>query len=120
MVRSCVDQSEIPYADKVVLINNAIEVDLSMAVEPAARRNTLNSNFNNAVSSHILVTQVFVPLLRKSRHPRVVMVPSTRWSFGKTVAGEVCCMLPLFRLPGTASELTRSSYHQSSRPIIAC
>ncbi|KAI0437078.1 NAD(P)-binding protein [Xylaria telfairii] len=72
-----------------ILINNAIKLDSSSPTQIEARRRTLNSNFNNAVTSNDIVTHAFVPLLRRAPWPRVIMVSSTRGSIQKTANREL-------------------------------
>ncbi|KAI1358151.1 NAD(P)-binding protein [Xylaria arbuscula] len=72
-----------------VLINNAIKLDTSIPSEIEVMRKISNSNFNNAVTSNIIVTRTFSPLLRKAPWPRVIMLSSTRGSIQKTVRKEL-------------------------------
>uniref|UniRef100_A0A8H7NHM2 Uncharacterized protein n=1 Tax=Bionectria ochroleuca TaxID=29856 RepID=A0A8H7NHM2_BIOOC len=72
-----------------VLINNAIKIELSSSANAAERRQASNKSFNNGITSNTQVTRAFLPLLDKSNWPRVIMVSSSRGSFGKTVSGEL-------------------------------
>ncbi|RWA07850.1 hypothetical protein EKO27_g7249 [Xylaria grammica] len=72
-----------------ILINNAIRLDPSRSTEADEIRRYSNSNFNNAVTSNNIVTRTFIPLLRKTAWPRVIMISSTRGSIQKTVNKEL-------------------------------
>ncbi|KAI1272536.1 NAD(P)-binding protein [Xylaria sp. FL0933] len=72
-----------------VLINNAIKLDISNPTELEELRKASNANFNNAVTSNIIVTRAFTPLLRKATWPRVIMISSTRGSIQKNVNREL-------------------------------
>ncbi|KAI8944459.1 NAD(P)-binding protein [Xylaria longipes] len=72
-----------------ILINNAIKLDSSSPTQLEELRRTMNSNFNNAVASNIIVTRAFIPLLRRASWPRVIMISSTRGSIQKTANKEL-------------------------------
>ncbi|CAM1511696.1 Fc.00g092090.m01.CDS01 [Cosmosporella sp. VM-42] len=74
------------YGKLDVLINNAIKLQFPKSKENLAEvRACSNACFNNGITSNAIVTQAFLPLLRKSDWPRVIMVSSTRGSLGMTV-----------------------------------
>lgn len=73
----------------VVLINNAASLQLPITQNLVELKDCSNANFNNCVTSNILVTKAFIPLLRKSSWPRVIMNSSARGSLGRTANREV-------------------------------
>ncbi|KAL6803906.1 hypothetical protein J3E68DRAFT_188435 [Trichoderma sp. SZMC 28012] len=72
-----------------VLINNAASLQMPKTQDLAELRDCSNINFNRCVTSNILVTKAFVPLLRKSSWPRVIMNSSARGSLGRTASREL-------------------------------
>lgn len=72
-----------------MLINNAASLQLPKTENLVELKECSNSNFNNCVTSNILVTKAFIPLLRKSPWPRVIMNSSARGSLGRTASREV-------------------------------
>ncbi|RFU78562.1 hypothetical protein TARUN_3656 [Trichoderma arundinaceum] len=72
-----------------VLINNAASLQLPKTQDLAEVKDCFNANFNNCVTSNILVTKAFIPLLRKSSWPRVIMNSSARGSLGRTANKEL-------------------------------
>ncbi|KAK5995679.1 Short-chain dehydrogenase/reductase [Cladobotryum mycophilum] len=77
------------YGKLDVLINNAAQLapPKSQALEDL--KESSNKIFNNCVTSNILVTTAFVPLLRKSAYPRVLMNSSARGSITRTANREL-------------------------------
>ncbi|KAK4077161.1 uncharacterized protein Triagg1_4128 [Trichoderma aggressivum f. europaeum] len=73
----------------LVLINNAASLEMPQTQDLAELRDCSNINFNRCVTSNILVTKAFVPLLRKSPWPRVIMNSSARGSLGRTASREL-------------------------------
>lgn len=73
----------------IVLINNAASLQLPKTENLVELKECSNLNFNNCVTSNILVTKAFIPLLRKSSWPRVIMNSSARGSLGRTANREV-------------------------------
>ncbi|EGR45200.1 uncharacterized protein TRIREDRAFT_111417 [Trichoderma reesei QM6a] len=55
----------------------------------AELRDCSSRNFSSCVTANILVTKAFVPLLRKSSWPRVIMTSSARGSLGRTANREL-------------------------------
>lgn len=79
-----------PYSrQQKVLINNAASLKLPETQHLAELKDCSNSSFNSCVTSNALVTKAFVPLLRKSSWPRVIMNSSARGSLGRTANREV-------------------------------
>ena len=74
---------------QTVLINNAASLQVPKTHHPVELRDTFNGNFNSCVTATVLVTKAFVPLLRKSSWPRVIMNSSARGSLGRTANREV-------------------------------
>ncbi|KAK1251876.1 hypothetical protein MKX07_007355 [Trichoderma sp. CBMAI-0711] len=77
------------YGKLDVLINNAASLQLPKTQHLAELRDCSNRNFNSCVTANILVTKAFVPLLRKSSWPRVIMTSSARGSLGRTANREL-------------------------------
>jgi NAD(P)-dependent dehydrogenase (short-subunit alcohol dehydrogenase family) len=77
-----------PY-ESSVLVNNAASVSLPTSNSLAELRGNSNAIFNNCVSSNIVVTEAFMPLLRRSEHPRVIFTSSARGSLGRTASDEL-------------------------------
>lgn len=73
----------------LVLINNAASLQMPKTQDLVELKDLSNSNFNNCVTSNILVTKAFIPILRKSSWPRVIMTSSARGSLGRTASREV-------------------------------
>lgn len=73
-----------------VLINNAAGVSHPKSQNLQDVRANLNNVFNNAV-----VTRAFLPLLRKSDFPRVIMNSSARGSLERTASRKVRAGHPL-------------------------
>lgn len=73
-----------------VLINNAAGASLPRSQDLGDIRANLNMVFNNAVTSNAIMTKAFLPLLRKSDFPRVIMTSSARGSLGRTASRQVC------------------------------
>ena len=71
-----------------VLINNAAQMTFASSSELSEVRSAMNKNVNNAVTSQAIVTRAFLPLLRQSEFPRVIMVSSARGSLGMTAKKE--------------------------------
>lgn len=78
-----------------VLINNAAGVSRPKSQDLQDIRANLNNIFNNAVSSPTMVTRAFLPLLRKSDFPRVIMNSSARGSLERTASRKVGIKHPL-------------------------
>lgn len=72
-----------------VLINNAAAVSHPKSQDLQDARANLNTVFNNAVTSPAMVTRAFLPLLRKSDFPRVIMNSSARGSLERTASKKV-------------------------------
>lgn len=68
------------------LVNNAAKVTYPASDSLSDIRAAANALYNNGITSHEIVTRGFLPLLRKSAAPRVVMMSSGRGSMGKTAA----------------------------------
>lgn len=85
---------------QTVLINNAASLQMPKTQDLAELKECSNLNFDSCVTSNILVTKAFLPLLRKSSWPRVIMNSSARGSLGRTATREV--RLFLFFLPLSA------------------
>ncbi|KAL7802290.1 NAD(P)-binding protein [Trichoderma aethiopicum] len=77
------------YGKLDVLINNAASLQLPEAQHLAELKDCSDRNFNSCVTSNALVTKAFVPLLRKSSWPRVIMNSSARGSLGRTANREL-------------------------------
>ncbi|KAK1501135.1 hypothetical protein CABS01_09870 [Colletotrichum abscissum] len=75
--------------EKYVLINNAARVTVSESLNLPDVRSATNSVLANCVTSNLIVTQAFLPLLRKSEYPRVIMTSSARGSMTRTANGEL-------------------------------
>lgn len=78
-----------------VLINNAAGVSHPKSQDLQDVRDNLNNVFNNAVASPAVVTRAFLPLLRKSDFPRVIMNSSARGSLERTARRKVRTGHPL-------------------------
>ena len=78
-----------------VLINNAAGVSDPQSQDLPDVRANLNNVFNNAVASPAMVTRAFLPLLRKSDFPRVIMNSSARGSLERTASRKVGIRHPL-------------------------
>lgn len=78
-----------------VLINNAAGVSHPKSENLQDVRANLNNVFNNAVASPAMVTRAFLPLLRKSDFPRVIMNSSARGSLERTASRKVRIRHPL-------------------------
>lgn len=78
-----------------VLINNAAGVSHPKSQDLQDVRANLNSVFNNAVTSPAMVTRAFLPLLRKSDFPRVIMNSSARGSMERTASRKVRSRRPV-------------------------
>ncbi|KAK2613673.1 hypothetical protein N8I77_000568 [Diaporthe amygdali] len=74
------------YGKLDVLINNAAGVSQPKSQDLGDIRANLNNVFNNAVASPAMVTRAFLPLLRKSDFPRVIMNSSARGSLERTAS----------------------------------
>ncbi|KAK1658991.1 hypothetical protein BDP55DRAFT_564022 [Colletotrichum godetiae] len=77
------------YGKLDVLINNAAKVTAPESLDLPDVRSATNSVLANCVTSNLIVTQAFLPLLRKSESPRVIMTSSARGSMTKTANGEL-------------------------------
>lgn len=77
------------YGKLDVLINNAAAVSHPRSEDLQDVRANLNTVFNNAVASPAMVTRAFLPLLRKSDFPRVIMNSSARGSLERTASKKV-------------------------------
>lgn len=75
-----------------VLINNAAGVSRPKSEELGDVRENLNTILNNAVTSNLIVTRAFTPLLRKSEYPRVIMTSIARGSMERT-AGRIVWLM---------------------------
>lgn len=80
-----------------VLINNAAAVSHPKSQDLQDIRANLNTVFNNAVASPAMVTRAFLPLLRKSDFPRVIMNSSARGSLERTASRKVRVRNPFQR-----------------------
>lgn len=78
-----------------VLVNNAAGVSQPKSQDLPDVRANLNNVFNNAVASPAMVTRAFLPLLRKSDFPRVIMNSSARGSLERTASRKVRMRRPL-------------------------
>ena len=72
-----------------VLINNAAAVSHPQSQDLQDARANLNIVFNNAIASPAMVTRAFLPLLRKSDFPRVIMNSTARGSLERTASRKV-------------------------------
>ncbi|KAK1623037.1 hypothetical protein BDP81DRAFT_333031 [Colletotrichum phormii] len=77
------------YGKLDVLINNAARVTAPESLDLSDVRSATNSVLANCVTSNLIVTQAFLPLLRKSEYPRVIMTSSARGSMTRTANGEL-------------------------------
>ncbi|OHF00529.1 hypothetical protein CORC01_04279 [Colletotrichum orchidophilum] len=77
------------YGKLDVLINNAARVTVPESLDFPEVRSATNAVLANCVTSNLIVTQAFVPLLRKSDYPRVIMTSSARGSMTRTANGEL-------------------------------
>ncbi|KAI1253574.1 hypothetical protein MGN70_005784 [Eutypa lata] len=69
-----------------VLINNAGAITLPNSDDPTDIRKNWAEGFDCLLTSNVLVTKAFMPLLRKAEWGRVIMVSSTRGSLAKNKA----------------------------------
>ncbi|KAL7924748.1 hypothetical protein ACQKWADRAFT_310935 [Trichoderma austrokoningii] len=88
-ITAAVDTLDNKYGKLDVLINNAASLQLPKTENLVGLKECSNLNFNNCVTSNILVTKAFIPLLRKSSWPRVIMNSSARGSLGRTASREL-------------------------------
>ncbi|KAE9584037.1 hypothetical protein CGMCC3_g40 [Colletotrichum fructicola] len=72
-----------------VLINNAAKLEVADSAELSEIRSKSNAVYNNCITSNAIVTQAFLPLLRKAEYPRVIMNSSARGSLTRTASREV-------------------------------
>ncbi|PWI64083.1 hypothetical protein PCL_00004 [Purpureocillium lilacinum] len=77
------------YGKLDVLVNNAVRLDIIQSDDLSIMRAASNGCFNNGITSNIIMTHAFTPLLRNSGQPRVVMVSSIRGSLTRTARKEV-------------------------------
>lgn len=70
-------------------MNNAVRLDIVKSEDLSTMRAASNACFNNGITSNIVITHAFTGLLRKSEHPRVIMVSSIRGSLARTANKEV-------------------------------
>ncbi|KXH66733.1 hypothetical protein CSAL01_07128 [Colletotrichum salicis] len=76
------------YGKLDVLINNAARVTAPESLDLPDVRSATNFVLANCVTSNLIVTPAFLPLLRKSECPRVIMTSSARVSMARTANGE--------------------------------
>ncbi|KAF4844418.1 Short-chain dehydrogenase/reductase tropE [Colletotrichum siamense] len=72
-----------------VLINNAAKLEVADSAELSEIRSKTNAVYNNCITSNAIVTQAFLPLLRKAEYPRVIMNSSARGSLTRTASREL-------------------------------
>lgn len=73
----------------IVLINNAARITVAESLDLPDVRSATNSVLANCVTSNLIVTQAFLPLLHRAEYPRVIMTSSARGSMTRTANGEV-------------------------------
>ncbi|KAL0768773.1 hypothetical protein CaCOL14_008081 [Colletotrichum acutatum] len=106
------------YGKLDVLINNAARVTVPESLDLPDVRSATNSVLANCVTSNLIVTQAFLPLLRKAEYPRVIMTSSARGSMTRTANGEVSTHhFPLFSVAGLSH--TTHSFRQQPPSTIA-
>lgn len=71
---------------RAVLVSNAARVQRPTS---PTDRHAANTTYNSIITSNQILTATFLPLLRKSDNPRVIMVSSARGSLGRTASGEL-------------------------------
>ncbi|XWW93978.1 hypothetical protein V2A60_001917 [Cordyceps javanica] len=69
--------------------NNAARVTRPESDRLEDARRAANEVYNNGIASNEIVTRAFLPILRRSPNPRVIMVSSARGSIGLTAAREL-------------------------------
>ncbi|KAF4826472.1 Short-chain dehydrogenase/reductase tropE [Colletotrichum tropicale] len=72
-----------------LLINNAAKLEVAGSAELSEIRLKSNAVYNNCITSNAIVTQAFLPLLRKAEYPRVIMNSSARGSLTRTASREL-------------------------------
>ncbi|KAF3800797.1 hypothetical protein GCG54_00009468 [Colletotrichum gloeosporioides] len=72
-----------------ILINNAANLEVASSSELSEIRSKTNAVYNNCITSNAIVTQAFLPLLRKAEYPRVIMNSSARGSLTRTASREL-------------------------------
>ncbi|OAA60863.1 NAD(P)-binding domain protein [Cordyceps fumosorosea ARSEF 2679] len=93
------------YGKLEFLVNNAARVTQPEPDRLEDVRRAANEVFNNGITSNEVITRAFLPLLRKSPSPRVIMVLSARGSIGMTAAREVIASpAPALLRPDLANE----------------
>ncbi|KAI1394017.1 uncharacterized protein F4822DRAFT_424474 [Hypoxylon trugodes] len=82
-IKAAVQTVEEGYGKLDVLVNNAGAVTLPKSDDLTELRNNWTEGFNCLVTSQVLVTKAFLPLLRKAEWGRVVMISSARGSLAR-------------------------------------
>ncbi|KAF5520104.1 Short-chain dehydrogenase/reductase tropE [Colletotrichum aenigma] len=72
-----------------ILINNAAKLEVAGSAELSDIRSKSNAVYNTCITSNAIVTQAFLPLLRKAEYPRVIMNSSARGSLTRTASREL-------------------------------
>ncbi|KAJ6789160.1 hypothetical protein PWT90_03284 [Aphanocladium album] len=88
-IQQAVATVERKYGKLDYLVNNAARVSRPASDQLEDIRRAANEMYNNGITSNEIVTRAFLPLLRRSNAPRVVMVSSARGSIGMTAAKEL-------------------------------
>lgn len=79
---------------KLVLVNNAGAVSFPKSDALTEIRENWAQGFDCLVTSQVLVTKAFLPLLRKAEWGRVIMISSARGSLSRNKSIEVGRLLP--------------------------
>ncbi|KAI4866222.1 hypothetical protein F4820DRAFT_417476 [Hypoxylon rubiginosum] len=88
-IRAAVQIVETKYGKLDVLINNAGSVSLPKSDDLTELRENWAQGFDCLVTSQVLVTKAFLPLLRKAEWGRVIMISSARGSLSRNKSIEM-------------------------------
>ncbi|XXG94333.1 hypothetical protein Hte_000587 [Hypoxylon texense] len=88
-ITAAVQTVEARYGKLDVLVNNAGAVSFPKSDDLTELRENWAQGFNCLVTSQILVTKAFLPLLRKAEWGRVIMISSARGSLSRNKSIEM-------------------------------
>ncbi|GKT41952.1 short-chain dehydrogenase/reductase tropE [Colletotrichum spaethianum] len=109
-IKAAVEKITAEFGVLDALVNNAGIV----VTQPKDRRSELLETFNTNVASTIILTEALVPLLQKSKDPRIINVSSGLGSISERTTPES----PYYGVPGGAYRVSKAGLNMATANMV--
>ncbi|KZL85173.1 short chain dehydrogenase [Colletotrichum incanum] len=109
-IKAAVEKITAEFGLLDVLVNNAGMI----IMQPKDRRSELLETFNTNVASTLILTEALVPLLQKSKNPRIINVSSGLGSISeRTTPGS-----PFYEVPSEAYRISKAALNMATAHMV--